>query len=412
MLKKFLLLNLLILIAFSAGSSFVAGQTADPKLAVADPNDIEFVRARFSENGQRIAGMMWSLTHNYSDKAEVDKVMEDLIGFLTALQTSDPEAMKKLGGPQGIKEKFAAYTKSGDSTIRGFSAIILAIFGDKKYVPAIEEILTADFKFKDDLARMTETSKGQAAIALSMLGATEYEGKVLELLKTGNDFNRDGAITALIRLGGKKHAKAVVDLMLDKNAYALNKLAPLNFLLETGAALDHKKELIGLLHSSFDSEQRKAIMFLFVRLDAKDTKLEIAKLLNVDYVKGEAAKGLAIMGATEYEDKIALLLSDENSLVRKDAALALGILKSVKYAGAVSKLLLAKEDFVRLYAAISLIMMDAKPYLSKALPVVDSFKQQRVYLNMGNFHPFVVNRAQEIIDKFDSQLETARTYAN
>jgi len=412
MRTKSLLLNLLVLIAFCTGSIFLAAQTTVPTPAVADPNDIGFVRARFSENGQRLAGMMWSLTHNYSDKSEVGKVLEDLIGFLTALQSNEPEAMKKLGGPQGIKDKFAAYTKSGDSTVRGFSAIILAIFGDKKYVPTIAEILTADFKFKDDLARMTETSKGQAAIALSMLGATEYEGKVLELLKSGNDFNRGGAVTALIGLGGKKHAKAVVDLMLDKNAYGVDKIAPINFLLETGAALDHKKELIGLLHLSFNSEQQEAIIFLFVRLDAKETKREIAKLLTVDYVKGDAAKGLALMGAKEYEDKIALLLNDKSSLVRSDAIVAFGILDAKKYAPKIAGMMTDDpKDFGAVNAAEAILLMGAKTYFPRAREIIGFKIDKRPFPYAGDFHPFVAakvdvirKRLEEIIDSSAPQI--------
>jgi len=412
MFNRSLLLNLFFLLAVFSCQIPGRAQTLDQSDVPFDPNNIEAVHSRFSEHLPQLMGMMWSLSHNYSDKSAVDKVINDLTDFLTAIRSNDQEALTKLGGLNGVKDRFAAFTKSDDSVVRGFSAVVLGSFGDKKYVPAIANILEGDFKFKDEFAQMTDVSKGQAAIALSMLGATEYENKVLELLKTGNDFNREGAITALIGLGGRKHAKAVVDLMLDKNAYALNKLAPLNFLIETGAAPDYKRELIALMRQSFDSEQRTAIMFLFVRIDAKDTKPEIAKLLTVDFVKGDAAKALAMMGATEFEDKIALLLSDKRSLVRKDAALALGILKSVKYAGALGKLLSAKEDFVRLYAAIALVMMDAKPFLSKAVPIVDRFNQQRVFLNMGDFHPFVADRAQTLIDRFNAQLDTAKANTN
>ncbi|MBK9766542.1 MAG: hypothetical protein IPP63_05735 [Chloracidobacterium sp.] len=67
---------------------------------------------------------------------------------------------------------------------------------------------------------------------------------------------------------------------------------------------------------------------------------------------------------------------------------------------------------MRLYAAIALVMMDAKPFLSKAVPIVDRFNQQRVFLNMGDFHPFVADRAQTLIDRFNAQLDTAKANTN
>ncbi len=398
---------LFLIVAACAGPLSIAAQTPDQRSATVDVNDVEFVALQFQKHSESLSGMMWSLTHTYSDNSEVDKVLADLQGFFSLMQSGEPDAVKRSGAIHGIKEKFAAYTRSGDMAVRSFSASMLGIFGDKKYAPTIAAMLTADLDLKDDVRRMTESSKGQAAIALSMLGAVEYEDQVLTLLKTGNDFNRSGAITALIGLGGKKHAKAVVDVMLDKNAFAVDRLAPLNFLIQTGVALDYKKELLALLNSSFDSEQRAAIIFLFVRMDARDTAPAIAKFLNVEFLKGTAAKALAILGSKKYESAIALLLSDKSPLVRKDAALALGILKSAKYAGAVSKLLSAKEDFVRLYAAIALVMMDAKKFVPDAVSMIDQHKKKGVFLNLGDFHPFVTNKARVILNEFDTKLAVA-----
>ncbi|MBP7377077.1 MAG: hypothetical protein KA956_11435, partial [Pyrinomonadaceae bacterium] len=58
------LTKIFLLVAVCFGSATVWSQTVDPKTATSDPNDVDFVRSRFNENGQRIAGMMWSLTHN------------------------------------------------------------------------------------------------------------------------------------------------------------------------------------------------------------------------------------------------------------------------------------------------------------------------------------------------------------
>ena len=138
---------------------------------------------------------------------------------------------------------------------------------------------------------------------------------------------------------------------------------------------------------------------------------DIAVLLNDKSKKGDAAKALALLGAKEYADEIALLLKDESSLVRKDAALSLGILKAKKYSSRVAELLTTdKESFVENYAAASLILMEAMEYYKVAVPILENPFSDRAYLTDSAFHPLVLEKSNQVTANLKKYLKMQNSY--
>jgi HEAT repeat protein len=346
---------------------------------------------------------MWSLTHTYRSKEELDEVMKSLQAFLSAINAKESDGVKT------GKESFAKYLSSKDDTIKGFAALVLGITGDTAYAPSIARMLDVeDESLANEFAYPPVTFRGQAAIALSIIGTREYTPKIVKMLKSKNQYDRRGAITALGYLGAKEYAKEVVSILTDKRLKTDDDPSPIYFLNQNGIANNYKKEFVDVISDEFRSETAKAALYELVALGAKEYAPDIAKLLDRRFRKGDAAKALALLNASEYEDRIALLLSDENSLVRKDSALALGILRSKKHAPNLARLLNSEEDFVRYYAAISLVVIGASEYYKEAIPIIEETHKQGAYLNEGDFHPIVAEKAKQLIDNFKELLRNAK----
>lgn len=357
-----------------------------------------------------LSSSMWTLTHDYESKAKVDEVLNYFQKFLTALQANNEAKLQELGGVKGFKDKFLEFLKSEDGTVKGFAAIVLAVAGDIDYAPPIAALVEErDKSFTERYSMPIVTYRGRAATALGILGAKEYAPKIALLLKSQNDYDRSGAIYGLSYLGAKEYANEIVALLTNKDFQHIGDVSPIYFLIETGTAKDHKKELVEVMLGKTGGEAIEAAIYALVRLDSKEHAKDIAKLLGERFRKGDVAKALALLDAKEYADKIALLLEDEDSLVKKDAALALGILKAKNYSGKVAKFLKAKEGFVRHYAAISIILLEAKEFYKEAIPVIDESKQSGAYLNEGDFHPFVLDKSRRINADFKQLLEQAKS---
>lgn len=393
-----LLLSLLIVLN---GSCTHAQSTKSVPAAVTDPaptDEMSKLNQRFTvEYSGLLASNMWSLTHNYRSKEDLDLVMTSLQTLLSAV------AAKQEQGVKTGKEEFGRYLELKDDTIRGFAALVLGVTGDVTFAPSIAKMLEVDVKdasFTDQYAYPPVTYRGQAAVALSILGSREYLPKIVRLLKSKNEYDRRGAITALGYFGAKEYAGEIVGILTNSDLKTADDPSPVYFLIQNGIIKDYKKELVTVMSDKFKSETAETAMYALVSIEAKEHSAEIAKLLSDRFRKGDAAKALALMGATEYADRIALLLTDENGLVRKDAALALGILKSKKHIPNLTNLLTAKEDYVRHYAAIALVLMEAKASYQTAIPAIKKAKAQGAYLNEGDFHPVIAERGKQIMKIF------------
>jgi HEAT repeat protein len=376
-----------------------------------DEKQLEDLKQRFSVKYAGIlSSSVWTLTHDYQSKTEVDNVLNFLKTFFTALQTNDKAKLQEIGGIKGFKDKFLEFLKSEDGTVKGFAAIVLGVTGDVSYAPPIAALLDKrDKSFTDRYTYPVVTYRGRAATALGIMGAKEYTSKIALLLKSQNDYDRSGAIYALTALGAKQYTKEVVSLLTNKDFQHIGDVSPIYFLIETGTAKDYKKELVAVMLNEIGSETAKAAIYALVHLESKENAKDIAKLLSSEFRKGNAAKALALLDAKEYIDEIASLLNDESSLVRNDAALALGILKARNHSSKIAELFKGKEGFVRYYAAVSLILMEAKEYYKDAIPIIEKSHQSGAYLNDGDFHPLVLDRSRQINANFKQLLEQAKS---
>lgn len=407
--------GLLLTIIFSLSINFCLGQ--ENKL----PNQsnsiqqngtqLEDLKQRFSV---KYAGVLfsnvWSLTHDYSSKTEVDDVLKYLQKFFSALQANDEAKLREMGGVKGFKDKFLEFLKSEDGSVKGFAAIVLGITGDVSFAPPIAALIEErDKSFTEPFTHPAPTYRGRAATALGILRAKEYTAKIALLLKSQNNYDRTGAISALSYFDAKEYVKDVVALLTNKDFKVNDDVSPIYFLIETGTAKDYKKELVDIMLGDFGIETVKTATYAFVKLESKENAKDIAKLLGKEFRKGDAAKALALLDAKEYGDKIALLLNDEDSFARKDAALALGILKAKNHSDKVAELLKDEEGFVRYYAAVSLVLLEAKEYYKEAIPIIEESHQSGRRLNDGDFHALVLDESRQINANFKQLLEKAKS---
>lgn len=358
---------------------------------------------------ERLSSELWTLTHAYDSKEEVDKALDYFTDFMKAVESNDPEQIKVLGGAKGFKEKFAEFLDSKDQAVKGFSAFILGASGDKSYAPKLAELINhRDPSFEDRFAGDLIFYRGRAAIALGMLNATEHKADISKLLKSKNEYDRAGAIFALADLGATEFTEKIVGILKNKEFVFDESSAPIYFLMATGEAKNYKKDIAEVMLSTRKTEVAESAAYALTALDAKEHAKDIAKLLGKEFRKRSAAKALALMNATEYADHIALLLKDENSLVRSAAALSLGILKSKKHIPDLADVLLKdKEGSVRHYAADAIFFLEADKYYKEALKEVED-GHKGVYLSDIDFHPFVLDKVKSLGSELERKIESAK----
>lgn len=372
---------------------------------------LEDLRQRFQvKYAGVIVSNIWTLTHNYKSKTESDDALKYLQNIFAAIESKDEARFQKMGGVKAFKEKFLEFLKSEDDAVKGFAAIVLSIIGDADSVPPIAALMEErDESFTESFTHPAVSYRGRAATALGILGAKEYTAKIALLLKSQNSYDRTGAISALSYLGAKEYAKEIVAILTNKDFQHIGDVSPIYYLIETETAKEYKKELTNVMLEKFGGEPAEAAIYALVRLESKENFKDIAKLLDNEHRKGDAAKALALLNAKEYGDKIALLLDDKESLVKKDAALALGILNARTYADKVAVLLKADKDFVRYYAAVSLILLEAKEHYKEAIPIIEETHRAGAYLNEGDLHALVLDRSRQIKTNFKQLLQKAKS---
>jgi HEAT repeat protein len=281
---------------------------------------------------------------------------------------------------------------------------MLGIAGDRSYAPAVAKLLDK----KDppvDLGKFQPpiSSRGRAAMVLSLMGAREYVPRFVVMLKSSNHYDRSGAVMALGKLRAKDHAKDVASLLNRKEPQVGDDDGPIYALMEMGLGAEYSGEFARLLDKEFPGEIGNTAAYALAKLGAKESAVHIAKLLNKPYQRGHGAKALAIMGATQYADKIAGLLKSEDALERKDALLALGVMRATKYLSQVAKHLKDPEQYIHLYAAYALVLMEADTYASEVLPQVQHMYEQNLYLT-DVFGPLVEDEVIEIGKRFNESF--------
>ncbi|MET0647272.1 MAG: hypothetical protein ABW208_11670 [Pyrinomonadaceae bacterium] len=377
---------LLLLVCVSAAA---LGQAPGAGDAV-DRQEWEELRKRFNEPRavNLLTGGMWTVTHAYESKQEVDEVLKPLLVLFNSFEKQDPALLDGVGGVRGFKERMAAFLNSHDDTVAGFAATMLGITGDKRYVPSIALLLEKkDPPEEDGKFHHAVTSRARAAAALSRLGAREYVPRFVRMLRSSNRYDRSGAAIALGELRAKEHAKDVAALLFNEE-FSYGDDSPIYALSEMGVLEEYAGELAGMLRSEFKRETVEAAAYALASIGARQYAKDVALLLNDKFRRGDAAKALAVMGAVEYKGRIARLLDVNDSLDRSDALLALGILNAREYAPRIAGFL-KDPSSVSNYAAVALVLMGEVRYARRCVPLVERAYNANIYLGADEFHPLV-----------------------
>ena len=144
---------------------------------------------------------MWTLIHDYTEYAPMEKVLKTLQTYFEALEKyekGDHSLLDQIGGIKAFKDKMAGWLKVGDKAIRAFAATALGISGDLTYAPDIARLLNRTVYKKNDYLRY---DKVRAAIALGLLGAKDQAKAVVGLLDDEEEDVRDAAKQSLEMMG-------------------------------------------------------------------------------------------------------------------------------------------------------------------------------------------------------------------
>lgn len=409
-MKPFIIISFLLTVFIFAFVTSAEAQIPSQKSSSEQSNEVDNLIARFNkpEHINLLQGILWTVTHDYEDFKQMQEVLTTFQGYFEAIEKhkmGETASLKKLGGVKAFKDKLAEWLNDDDQAIRTFAATILGIIGDKAYAPKIANLLKErNYKEKDSIFY----DRGRAAMSLGMMGAKEYLPEIVPLLKSKNEYDRAGAIQALEYFGAKEFSKEIAGLLTNKDFQFDDDPSPIFFLVEMGTAQEYQKELVQVMLSEFNKEKSEAAMFALVKLNAKEHTKDIAKLLAKEFRKEAAVKALALLGANEYADKIALMLNDKDSSVQAAAALALGILKSRKYADNVAEFLKNKESLVAIDAATAILLMEAEEYYKGALPYIERPLSELRYLIETDFHPLVMERARQLTEELKKSFEKAK----
>jgi HEAT repeat protein len=365
----------LLLLALSWAQS--SAQPIEPKTQTdvqrEESQELERLNRRLAENQKYLSGTMWTLTHAYEDKKAVDELMQLLLGFFTAVEKKDEDALKKIGGVKGFKQKLAAFLDHKDGTVSGSAAMFLGILGDERDAATIAALLkeAPRAKLKSEDERSPSIARGRAAIALGILKAREHIPELMKLMRSDNAYDRAGAVSALALMNAGSEVKQIAALLEAENISddvrsGMVRISAIDALVTFGAK-EYVPHIVKAMFAESDFEVTEAAIYGIVKLGGRAYAGEIAKLLDDSVSKDHAAIALALVGAGEYAKKIAQLLSDGEPGNREAAMLALGILNAKEYAPLIARHLRTDKSWRRDSAALALVLMGARQYRSQII---------------------------------------------
>ncbi|MGD9589328.1 MAG: HEAT repeat domain-containing protein [Pyrinomonadaceae bacterium] len=357
----------------------------------------------------RMSGEMWTLTHAYESKSEVDKVLDYFIGFFKAIESDDAKQVAKLNGAQGFKETFSKFLDSKDEAVQAFSLFMLGCAGDRAYASKIAKIVNErDPSFTDRFSGNPTFVRGRAALALGALQATEYKPDIAKLLKSQNYADRSGAISVLAEMKALEFTNEIVAIMTNNEFAFDDDDSPIYFLIETKQAEKFKKEIVRAMLGESREKVPESAAYALAALGSREHANDIALLLKNEFRQADAAKALALMGATEYADEIAKLLAAKSGLTKRASLISLAILDSRKY---VPKMIqLYKDDpegYVKSEAATALLLMGFSQYYRESSGERSEPSDAPKLLEM-DFHYFVRERLNSLNEKLSTNLRSVK----
>jgi hypothetical protein len=384
----------------------VAGQPQPQQLSPGEQKEYDLIQKRFRDHEDLLNAAGGTLSHcaDAKDSQGVEKTLNLLKAFADSRQI---QKLVEAGGVKPFKDNVAILLRNKDPVVRGFGAVLLALIGDAGFKSDIAQLLQdKPGSPPSGLDRLLYNwDRSQAAVALGLLGAKEYAPRLDALLRSSDPVDRAGAALGLGYMDAKDHAKDIAKLLSDDEdqvqAAALQALGELN-------AVEHAKDVARLLTSGGDPSVAETASYALARLNAKKNASDLVPLLHDQFRKGYASKALALLGAKEYTEDIAILIEDSDPLVRCDALIALGILDARDYDKNIGIHLRDKEAFVRAHAAIALLLMGDRKYSTEVEEVVltewklpelvrDGVDTTTYFSVRLRLHPVVADRQQGLV---------------
>ena len=380
---------------FGAQSRQPREQRVTTGATVAEQVEWKKLKQHYLENFSQLFGLSWRLIHTYESKEEMDRALDLFQKILVALASNNPATIRKFDGPNGFKQQLVTLMDSKDGMVSGFAARMLAIIGDVSSAPKIALLLDRQ-KDADPDAHPTVVVRGEAALALAALGLKEYAGRIAELLKSGNHYDRSRAAMALGTLKATEYAQSIADL-LRHDETAIRDDTAIYALFEMGVAADYEKQIAAALNYLVADDRVVTAAYALVRLQAKNRAAEVAKHLRTSYINRDVIKALALLDAKEEVAAIVPILSNQRPENRGAAALALGILGAHEFVADIAKLL--EDKTTERDAARALVLLEANAYAGKVLPII---AQQRKgpYFSSEDFSPLVKEQAAALDQRF------------
>ncbi len=340
----------------------------------------------------RLSGEMWTLTHAYESKEAVDSVLNYFIDFFKAIESDNPKQIEKLEGAKGFKSSFGSFLESKDEAVRAFSSFVLGCVGAKSYAPKLAQIVNErDESFYDRFGGKPTFARGRAAMALGALQATEYKLDIAKLLKSKNASDRSGAIFALADMRALEFTREIVGVLTNKDIAFDDDDSPIYFLIETKQASNYKKEIVQAMLGESHENVPESAAYALAAIEAKEHAKDVARLLKNEFRRGDAAKALAMLGATRYKPEIARLLSSNSQITRQAAAVALAILGAKEYVPKLTTLC-QKEP----WAVADALVLLGKSNCYRSIPMSPGRTETQPALSEEDFHYFVKDRVVEL----------------
>lgn len=395
---RFTILSLVLLLQLACVGLVCAQNPTpvpSPKRLVALENDVELRELYLNINQKcigRLTGEMWTLTHAYESKEEVDRVLNYFIDFFKAIESDSPKQIEKLEGAKGFKSSFGSFLDSKDEAVRAFSSFVLGCAGAKSYASKIAKIVNErDESFNDRFSGKRTFARGRAAIALGALQATEYKADIAKLLKSKNESDRSGAIFALAEMRALEFTNEIVGILINKDFAFDDDDSPIYFLIETKQASNYKKEIVQAMLGESHENVPESAAYALASIGAKEHDKDIARLLKNEFRRGDAAKALALLGAKRYKPEIARLLSSSSQITRQAAAVALAILGAKEYIPKLTALC-QKEA----WSVADALVLLGQSNCYRRIPMTPGRTETQPALNEEDFHYFVKDRVVEL----------------
>lgn len=376
------------------------------RLALLSITDIQH---RFEDQKMRalLSANLWTFLHAANEKDQKN-MFAAVGGFRDVIEVvgtppceqvrfSVGKAIIAAGGVEKYRERVAALLKSKSESVRAFASVWLGVLGSKESIRALFELV----RVRDMASQNAGLDRSRAAMALGLLNAKEHAADLAALLQCGNAYVKEGAALGLAYMKADEYAGIIAKQIRDREfaSVAIAALADMG-------AKKYASSIAKLLDGrDIEPPTMEAAVYALAKLEATEYAADIACLLKDRYVRGPAAKSLALMKAEKYSAAIAEILKDADPLNRSAALLALGIMDAKAYEYHIYKHFTDADTSVRGYAAWSMIMIRGKRHIPEAIKLID---ESRCVLSINGSEYIAQDKFLEVFGRAEKLLAEFR----